>query len=232
MGKTIAITQSNYIPWKGYFDMISRCDVFVLYDTAQYTKRDWRNRNLIKTPEGLKWLTIPVKVKGQFYQSIRDTKVSDKSWAAKHWKTIEYCYKKTPYFDLYSSVVRDIYLSCDLEYLSDINLLFLKEICAILNIDTEFRFSKDFEIRGGRTGKLVNLCNDLEASKYITGPAAKGYIEEEAFSENGIELEWMNYSNYREYPQMYGQFEHAVSIIDLIFNTGPDSLKYLRREIE
>lgn len=227
MGKTVAITQSNYIPWKGYFDMISRCDVFVLYDTAQYTRRDWRNRNIIKTPNGLKWLTIPVKVKGQFYQSIQETKVSDKNWAVNHWKTLEFSYKKAPFFDRYAPLISELYLGCDLELLSDINLRFLKGICDILNIQTEFCFSSDFEVRGGKTEKLVNLCDDIGAEKYITGPAALGYIQEELFMESGVELVWMDYSNYREYPQLNGQFEHAVSIIDLIFNTGPRALEYL-----
>src|SRR5438046_4323553 len=97
MARKAAIVQSNYIPWKGYFDLIRRVDEFILYDDVQYTRRDWRNRNLIKTPQGLRWLTIPVEVKGKYYQSIRDTKIADPVWAASHWQTIVHNYGRAPH---------------------------------------------------------------------------------------------------------------------------------------
>lgn len=225
--KTVAITQSNYIPWKGYFDMINRSDVFVLYDTAQYTKRDWRNRNRIKTQDGLKWLTIPVRVKGQFYQAINETRVSDRDWRYKHWKMIEYNYKRAPFFSEYGPVVEELYLGCDSEFLSDINLRFLKGICQILNIKTEFRYSSEFSLAGDRTERLVNICEALSADKYITGPAAKAYMQEDMFREAKIELEWMDYSRYKEYPQMTDPFDHSVSVVDLILNIGPKAIDYI-----
>src|SRR5208283_1807000 len=93
-GKSLAAIQSNYIPWKGYFDIINRVDEFMLYDDAQYTRRDWRNRNKIKTPRGLRWLTIPVRVKGKFHQKICETEISDPGWAAGHWQTLRQNYAR------------------------------------------------------------------------------------------------------------------------------------------
>src|SRR6056297_2335313 len=105
--KKVAIIQSSYIPWKGYFDIINSVDEFIIYDNVQYTRRDWRNRNLIKTPNGLKWLTIPVAVKGRYYQAIRDTKVSDKDWPNIHWKSIKHHYSKAPCFNYYAERLED-----------------------------------------------------------------------------------------------------------------------------
>ena len=122
----VLITQSNYIPWKGYFDAINRVDVVVLYDEMQYTRRDWRNRNKIKTPQGLKWLTIPVDVKNKYFQKINETKIKDKSWAAKHWKTIQHNYSNALFFKEYKMFFEHLYQRAStLEFLSEINYLFL-----------------------------------------------------------------------------------------------------------
>jgi hypothetical protein len=117
--KKVFITQSNYIPWKGYFDAIQQVDVVVLYDDMQYTRRDWRNRNLIKTQHGLHWLTIPVKVKGKYFQKIKDTVISDPTWNVKHWSTIEQFYSKARHFNEYKDVFENAYLSNNRKYLSD-----------------------------------------------------------------------------------------------------------------
>src|SRR3954470_3950753 len=131
--KRVAILQSNYIPWKGYFDLINSVDEFILFDTAQYTRRDWRNRNRIKTANGLIWLTIPVVVKGRYLQSIQETEVSDPDWGAKHWKTLKQSYAHAAHFKDYEASFREWYLSGRDKHLSHINHRFLKGICKILD---------------------------------------------------------------------------------------------------
>src|SRR5215204_4466106 len=111
--KKVAIVQSNYIPWKGYFDLINLVDEFILFDDMQYTRRDWRNRNIIKTSAGPKWLTIPVAVKGNYFQSIQDTTISDPRWARKHWESIVHSYAKAKSFAMYRDVFEALYLTCE-----------------------------------------------------------------------------------------------------------------------
>ena len=226
--KKAAILQSNYIPWKGYFDLINMVDVFVLYDDMQYTRRDWRNRNKIKTCNGLKWLTIPVEVKGKYYQKIKDTKISDKNWAISHWDNIKQNYSKAKYFSHYKEVFENLYRNCNEEYLSEINYKFIKEINNLLGINTEIKWSSEFILQEGRTEKLLGICKDCNADHYLSGPAAKDYFDESIAEKENIEVEWMDYSNYPEYDQNFPPFEHGVSIIDLIFNMGDEAVNFMK----
>ncbi len=228
MQKSIIITQSNYIPWKGYFDSMKLVDEVILYDDMQYTKRDWRNRNQIKTPQGLIWLTIPVEVKGKFFQSIKDTKISEKNWNEKHWKTISANYAKAPYFKLYKEFFQDLYLNCNETYLSLINFRFLSAINNILSIKTPIYFSSDFRLVEGKTERLVDLCIQRKATDYYTGPAAKNYIDEEMFAASGIKVHYLDYSGYLEYSQLYPPFTHNVSVLDLLLNTGNEAYKFMK----
>ena len=227
--KKIAILQSNYIPWKGYFDFIRSVDEFILYDDMQYTRRDWRNRNMVKSPQGLHWLTIPVEVKGKFDQKIKDTHISDPAWAKDHWKTIALYYSKAPFFNLYRSRFESLYMECSsISLLSQVNFKFIHSICELLVIPTKISWSMDYELKDGKTERLVGLCLSAGATHYLSGPAAKDYIVDSQFKEAGISLEYIDYSGYPEYPQLHGTFEHGVSILDLLFNTGPDALKYMK----
>lgn len=220
--------QSNYIPWKGYFDIINQVDEFILFDDRQYTRRDWRNRNLIKTAQGLHWLTIPVHAKGRFEQRILDTMISDPEWADRHWKTIAGAYGAAPFFDQYRDALGALYRASGLERLSDVNRRFLEAICGLLGIHTRLSWSTDYTAEGSRTQRLVNLCRVAGATEYVSGPAARAYIEDDLFRNAGIELTYMDYSGYPEYTQLHGPFEHGVSIIDLLFNTGPDAHRYMK----
>jgi hypothetical protein len=228
MTKKVAILQSNYIPWKGYFDLIHMVDEFILYDDMQYTRRDWRNRNKIKTPNGLLWLTIPVEVKGRYYQRIRETKVSENNWKQNHWKTICYNYSKASFFEDYKDLLEELYWGCEKIFLSEINYEFIMAINKILGIKTKISWSSDYNIIDGKTERLVDLCIQANATEYISGPAAKDYIDERLFKENNIRLTWIDYSGYPEYHQLYPPFEHTVSIIDLIFNEGPNATKFMK----
>jgi len=226
--KKVAIVQSNYIPWKGYFDLIASVDEFILYDDMQYTRRDWRNRNQIKTPQGLQWLTIPVEVKGKYLQLIKDTKISDSKWNKKHWETIKFFYAKSAFFPEYQALFEELYLSCDEKYLSMINYRFLQVINDFLGIKTQVRFSSDFSLAQGRTERLIDLCKQMNATAYYTGLSAKNYIEDDFFDKEGIKLFYFDYSGYPEYPQLYLPFSHNVTILDLIFNTGKQARMYMK----
>ncbi len=227
--KKIAILQSNYIPWKGYFDIINLVDEFVVYDEAQYTKRDWRNRNLIKTKDGLKWLTIPVQVKGKYKQKINETRVSDKNWAEKHWKTIYYNYSHAGCFEKYKERFKKAYeVAAEMDMLSKINLYFIKLIVKILGIRTEFSQSGQYSLTGNKSEKIISVCKQAGADTYITGPVAKPYIDTQLFKAEGISLFWMDYSGYPEYTQFYPPFNQKVSIIDLIFNVGDRAKEFMK----
>lgn len=228
MSKTVAIVQSNYIPWRGYFDLINSVDEFILYDDMQYTRRDWRNRNTIKTPDGLKWLTIPVEVKGKYFQKIKDTTISDPNWGKTHWATIVHNYSKARYFAMYRGVFENLYLNSEERFLSRVNYLFLSAICEILGIKTKISWSMDYNPGKRKTERLVDLSKQAGATEYISGPAAKDYLQEELFSNEGIALLYIDYSSYPEYKQLSPPFEHQVSIIDLIFNEGPEATKYMK----
>lgn len=225
--KKIAISQSNYIPWKGYFDLINMVDVFVIYDEVQYTKNDWRNRNLLKTKKGKEWITIPVK-QSRLDQTIDETKVSMSNWNIKHWKTLQAVYGKAPYFKQYKEEIEKLYLESNSLYLSEINKQFIVGINNILNIKTPIIDSRELNLKGDASERLVSACKKLNADVYLSGPAAKAYIRYDVFEDNNIEIEWMDYEGYPEYNQGSEPFEHGVSILDLIFNEGNEASKYLK----
>ena len=227
MTKKLAIVQSSYIPWRGYFDLINSVDEFILFDDAQYTRRDWRNRNAIKTPQGLLWLTIPVQVKGKYLQKIKDTIVSDETWNHQHWRSIVHNYSLARYFEDYREQFQKLYLGTEDSHLSQINHRFLKAICGILGISTTISCSMDYDLIEGKTARLVQLSKDAGATEYLSGPSARVYLDEESFRKEGIKLSYMDYSGYPEYHQLYPPFEPNVSIIDLIFNEGPNATKFM-----
>ena len=225
--KKIAILQSNYIPWKGYFDIIRMSDVFIIYDEVQYTKNDWRNRNRIKTPDGPLWLTIPVK-QNSLGQKINETKVSFENWNIKHWNSIKANYTKAPYFKLYEERFKELYLGMDTSLLSEINLKFILAINEVLDVQTEIIDSRTLNLVGDKNERLIQAVKKLNGTHYISGPAAKSYIDLEKFETESIQVEWVDYHEYREYSQLFGEFIHNVSVIDLIFNEGPNAHNFLK----
>jgi hypothetical protein len=228
MSKTIAVVQSNYIPWRGYFDLINSVDEFILYDDVQYTIRDWRNRNIIKTSSGPLWLTIPVQVKGKYLQKIKDTRISDSTWRRRHWATIVHSYSRAKYFPMQKELFEELYLQADDKLLSHINYRFIVAICRILGIRTTISSSMDYDLIGDKTERLVHLCQQAGATAYLSGPSAKAYLNEDVFRSEGIAVCYMDYSGYREYTQLYPPFQWQVSIIDLIFNEGPNATNFMK----
>lgn len=225
--KKIAISQSNYIPWKGYFDLIASVDEFILFDDMQYTKRDWRNRNKIKTPKGPVWLSVPVQVKGKYYQSIRDTRINGDEWAQSHLRSMQLNYAKAPHFQEILDLIKPIY-DGRISMLSELNHAFIVAICQYLGIDTKITNSWDYGVVDGKSERLLDLCQKAGADSYISGPAAKGYLDVELFEDAGMKVCWFDYDNYPEYPQLWGEFVHQVSIVDLLFNCGKDSSHRLK----
>lgn len=228
----VAIIQSNYIPWKGYFDLIASVDQLILYDDMQFTRRDWRNRNLIKTPQGTQWLTVPVKVKGKFTQTIRETEIQDPSWAGAHWNTLRANYARATHFQQVSALLEPIYRQ-RFDTISEVNRRFIETICDYLAIDTKIANSWDYSLAEGKSERLADLCQQAGATTYVSGPAARDYLDEAVFDSLGIAVEWFSYEGYPTYHQQWGEFVHGVSIVDLLFNCGPDAfeaMKYVQRK--
>jgi hypothetical protein len=228
-GKKVAILQSNYIPWKGYFDLMRSVDEFVILDEVQFTQQDWRNRNIIKTQQGLQWLTIPVKTQGK--QKINQVQVGKSGWHIRHWKTVSQNLRRAAYFEQYESELHQALSTAgELQFISQINLHFLTVIMRWLGIQTKLTDSTAYSAPDERTERLVSICLQAGAAKYVSGPAAKNYLDEERFNRRGIAVHWFDYDGYPEYPQLYGPFEHQVTVLDLILNTGPEASRYLDRK--
>jgi len=218
----VAILQSNYIPWKGYFDIMRNVDLFIFHDDLQYTKGDWRNRNRIKTPKGSEWITIPCGVNEK--RLICEVELINNSWQLNHWKLIQSYYAKAPYFKWCSAFFEEIYIGHTWKNLSELNQHIIKEVSSkLLGLNTTFGDSRAYNLKLTKGGRVIELLKKACATTYLSGPAGKTYLDELNFANEGIELEWMNYDDYPTYPQLYPPFEHSVSIIDLLFNTGPNA---------
>ncbi|WP_416067756.1 WbqC family protein [Rhizobium sp. ZK1] len=226
--KKVAIVQSNYLPWKGYFDMIGAVDEFILYDDVQYTRRDWRNRNKLKTPQGLQWLTVPVKVKGRYLQTIKETEIDGDAWRDAHWKSLAHNYGKAKYYYDIATLIEPILLHGKQTLLSDLNSDLLKAICGYLGITTSIRQASEFVLQEGKSERLLGVCLATGATTYVSGPAAQDYLDQSLFADAGVAVEWFEYSGYPVYPQLWGEFEHSVSILDLLFNCGHESPLYMQ----
>lgn len=224
--KRVAVLQSNYIPWKGYFDIIHDVDLFIFYDDVQFTKNDWRNRNKIKVPGGTAWLTVPV---GQnLDRLICEVTIEDRQWQVKHFKTLCQYYGKAPHFSRYREYFEHVYLGHPWRSLSELNQTLIREISSnFLGISTQFKDSREFVAEGQKLERLIDLLGKCGAEHYLSGPAARNYIEPEAFARRGIELVYKDYSGYPEYPQFHPPFDHYVTILDLLFHTGPDAPWYI-----
>jgi hypothetical protein len=226
----VVILQPSYIPWRGVFDQIQRADLFVFYDDVQYDKRGWRNRNQIKTPHGKQWLTIPVYSRGAQTQNIPIHQIRivwETPWNEIHFKAIQQAYSRAPYFERYRPLLESFYQRRD-EFLADLTIEFTIALARELgNTHTRFIRSSEIEgVTGQKTARLIQILQAVGATHYISGPSAQDYIEQDKFDNAGITLEYMHY-NYPEYPQLYPPFDPQVSILDLLFTTGPEAPQYI-----
>ncbi|WP_217578001.1 WbqC family protein [Mesorhizobium sp. GbtcB19] len=227
MTKRVAILQSNYLPWKGYFDLIASVDEFILYDDRQCPRRDWRNRNKIKTPTGPQWLTVPVVTKGRYFQKICETEIDGADWAQSHWRQLQANYRRAGCFAEIAEWLEPLY-SRRYTHISELNRSFLTAICGYLGIGTTINASSAYELHGEKTERLASICAQAGGTVYVSGPSAKNYIVEDVFETAGIKLEWFDYAGYPTYPQLWTGFVHEVSIVDLLFNCGRQSAQFMR----
>jgi hypothetical protein len=220
------ILQPSYIPWRGYFDLIHRADVFVFYDDVQYDKNGWRNRNRIKTPGGTKWLTIPVPQRGIVSGNIPINAMTPigQSWGREHFERLQSSYAEAPYFD--DKWLRRLYADPP-ALLADFTIATTIEIASRLGIrDTRFLRSSELHATGNKTDRVIDVLREVGATHYLSGPSARHYIEPEKFADAGIALEWMTYE-YPEYPQLYPPYDPFVTVLDLLFMTGLDASRYI-----
>lgn len=227
--KKVALTQSSYIPWKGYFDLINMVDEFIIFDSVQYVKRSWRNRNYIKGSEGRLLLSIPVHFKHQQRQNIYDIVVADDRWRQKHWKSISINYNKSRFFQAFREPFETLYLGERTSSISQINYQFIRAICHMLDIKTKITFDTEYHYKHetGNIETIIALLQHADTDIFINGPTAQQYMSKEIFADHNIELQWMEYGNYPQYMQLHPPFEHHVSILDLIFNEGPAAKNFM-----
>jgi len=232
LSKRVAIIQSCYIPWKGFFDFIGRCDEYVVLDGVQFTKRHWHNRNRIKGPDGTHWLTIPVASKGRFTQSIDAVEISE-PWTERHWRSLAAAYGRAAHFAAMSPRVRRWYeMVADERSLTAVNLFFLQTILAELGLTVRVTRDRDYAPGGTKTQRLLDICRAAGATHYLSGPSARGYFDEDLFARAGVTVEWMTYGPYPVYAQGAGAFVHDVSILDLLFHLGPDARSFIQPRAE
>lgn len=224
----VSIIQSCYLPWKGFFDLIGRCDLLVILDRVQYVKRHWHNRNRIMTANGPIWLSIPVATKSRRLQSIDEVEIADR-WSDKHWRSIELAYARAPHFRAEAGLLRPLFAEADgLSKLTEVNELFLRSLSRRLGLSTRFVRDAELSATGAKTERLLDICRKVGATRYLSGPSARSYLDEPMFAAAGIEVEWMSYGPYPTYVQRRPGFDHAVSVVDVLFETGPEAPGYCR----
>ncbi len=232
MSKVVVILQSNYIPWKGYFDLMNAADEFVLFDEVQYTRRDWRNRNKIIVAGEEKWLTIPLKTKGHYHTPISAMEVSDRHWAERHFSSLCNAYASAAYFADYRDAIQQTYeRAARHTRLSEINRLFLDYLATALGITTHLIQSDTIERKAtSATGRLVEICRELGADRYLCGPASRHYLDHSEFEGSGVHVIYADYSRYPAYDQHTEKFTHQVSVVDVLMRAGPAARSHVKSQ--
>ena len=223
----IVILQPGYLPWSGFFEQMYRSDIFVIYDDVQYDKDSWRNRNRIKTPQGTQWLTVPVRINFEELPLINEVKIDNaKDWKKKHLFSIRQNYSKAPFFKKYINIFEEGYART-WDYLIDVDLYFINKLAESLDMkDKKIIMSSALNVKGNRMDRLLNLCKKFGADTFYEGAAGRNYIDDEYFAKNGIKVEYQDY-RHPVYTQLYGVFMPYLSVIDLLFNNGGETLSIL-----
>lgn len=222
------ILQPSFLPWRGYFDLIHRADVFVFYDDVQYDKHGWRNRNRIKTANGPAWLTVPVAKKGNVTDGVAINAIEisgERRWPAKHVQTIRQAYARAPFLGDCTGLIDELYTDIP-PLLADFTIRTTIRLAAELGLERTFIRSSELAARGEQTERLVEIVREVGGTSYLSGPAARDYLDEPQFAEAGIALEYMSY-DYGEYPQLHPPFDPQVSVLDLLLMTGPDAAAHI-----
>ena len=236
VSKAVVITQSNYLPWRGYFDLLRSADDVILLDSVQYTRRDWRNRNLIKTPQGTAWLTIPVEAKGKYLQAIDETRIIDSDWARRHRRAIELAYRNAASYEEVAPWLFGLLDSLATErFLNVVTERTIRAVCERLGIHVRIQRCTDVLPRQKlrdleANARLIALAKEIGATRYLSGPAARAYLSIDRFHAEGLEVAWMDYDGYPPYPQLWGEFVPRVSVVDLLLNAGSEAPRYLAKQ--
>lgn len=224
--RTVVVLQPSYLPWLGYFAQMAHSDVFVVYDDVQYDKHSWRNRNRIKTAQGVQWITVPVSVHGKNKPLVRDVTIDNRqNWRRKHLESLRQNYSRAPYFAQYIDIFEELYAR-EWTLLVDLNHAFLMALCGALGLDREIRFSSELDIPGTNVERLIRICQFFGADCFYEGAAGRDYINDSQFGAAGLKIEYQDY-RHPEYPQFHGAFEPFLSVVDLLFHCGPRSLEIL-----
>jgi len=225
----VLVTQPNYIPWKGYFDLIAKVDKFVVLDDVQYTKRDWRNRNYVRFKNNKKVLTIPVKTKKKYYQKINETIIFDKEEFIKtHLRIFEDYYSKSKYFYEIYNFLKKTYYKSKTDILSDNTINITKDIAKYLGIEAQFKNSSSLKIQNTSSERILEICKRENISNYLTGKKALSYLNLKSFQKNNINIYIISYQKQKKYKQIQRDFIEKLSIVDLLFNCGQSSSEYLQ----
>ncbi|MFH2145758.1 MAG: WbqC family protein [Candidatus Omnitrophota bacterium] len=222
----ISIMQPGYLPWLGFFELMYNCDLFVLLDDVQYTKRDWRNRNRIRTKDGWIWLTVPVWSKNKQLQLINEAKINPyNDWRENHLKALEINYYRARYFSEYFPYFKKLYAS-NWEYLLDLDIEIINWIAKALDIKTPIMKSSSLNAEGIKEKKIINICKKLDATELYDSKAAQDILDLNKLNEEKIKIKFQDYQH-PIYKQVYEPFIPYMSAIDLLFQYGPESLNIL-----
>lgn len=217
----VSISQPGYIPWLGYFNRIARSDIHIVLDHVQFEKNSFINRNKIRTGQSWMWLTVPVKTKGKFNDlPINGVSIDNtRPWARKHRDSLRFEYSKAPYFEKYWNWFEAAY-NQPWTYLGNMLREFNEFFLEDLQIETKIYYSSELSVAGRKDDLVLNLCRDMGATTYISGPLGRDYLGHSAFDKAGIELEFHDY-RHPTYSQLHKDFVPNMSIVDLLFNEGP-----------
>ena len=226
----IGILQPGYLPWLGFFEQVYKSELFVVYDDVQYDKHGWRNRNRIKTANGVQWITVPVLTRGQAQPIIKDVLIDNSSdWRRKHLASLNANYSKAKYFNEYIGLFQKVYAK-EWKYLFDLDIHFIQMLLSELNLKRKMVLSSDLGIEGDRISRLIGICKHFKADSFYEGQAGKNYLEDEVFLQAGIKIVYQDYQH-PEYSQLYGEFIPYLSIVDLLFNEGKKSLAVITGDV-
>lgn len=213
--------QPVYLPWLGLFHKIALSDLFCFFDIVQYQRRDFNNRNQIVGSGGPQWLTVPVFSKGRLDSKITDIKIQNRDWAAKHIRSLELNYKKTPFFGEYFPELVNI-ISTEFDFLVDLNFALLVYFLDVLEIRTPIIKASSFDFEGEKSNLVLNMCKKLKCDNYIFGEQGQNYADRASFNNAGVKIYFQKY-NHPTYNQLGREFVPFLSVVDLLFNNGRQS---------
>jgi hypothetical protein len=230
--KRVTLLQSNYLPWRGYFDFMAKSDEFIVYDSCQYTVNDWRNRNQVKTHDGVRWITVPVITKGRFGQRIVDAEVVDQKWIKAHFSTISAALGRAEHGKPTLELLGECYaVAAKTRSLHEINVRFLEAIHSMLGFGCRITDDSDYGVDTiadlSPSAKVAELVRRAGGTRYLTGPRGLDYLEPADFSTRDIAIDVLDYATLTPYPQLYGEFVDHLSVVDLLANVGSVAPSYL-----